>query len=90
MTEKKDERDFRTRLTHHTRNPSHAQPNMALPSHLQATLLPSEINFFAESEPITILPRYSMKKIELIGVCIFQTFITGERLAFITLGICTN
>ncbi|KAK6454041.1 DNA replication complex GINS protein PSF2 [Scheffersomyces xylosifermentans] len=40
---------------------------MVLPSHLQHNLMPSEINFVAENELITILPRYSMNKIELIG-----------------------
>ncbi|ODV80936.1 DNA replication complex GINS protein PSF2 [Suhomyces tanzawaensis NRRL Y-17324] len=40
---------------------------MSLPSHLQNNLTPSEINFMAENELITILPRYSMNKIELIG-----------------------
>lgn len=42
---------------------------MALPSHLQNNLMPSEVSFLAENEYITILPRYSMKKLELIGVC---------------------
>lgn len=41
---------------------------MALPLHLQGNLMPLEINFLAENDVITILPRYSMKSIELIGV----------------------
>ncbi|RLV94267.1 DNA replication complex GINS protein PSF2 [Spathaspora sp. JA1] len=40
---------------------------MVLPTNLQGNLMPSEINFLAENETVTILPRYSMKKIELIG-----------------------
>lgn len=40
---------------------------MSLPSSLQATLTPNELSFLAENTLITILPRYSMKKIELIG-----------------------
>lgn len=40
---------------------------MALPASLQGTLMPLELNFLTENEDITILPRYSMKKIELIG-----------------------
>lgn len=43
---------------------------MVLPSHLQGNLTPTEINFLAENELITILPRYSIKKINLIGVCL--------------------
>lgn len=31
--------------------------------------MPSEIQFLSENEQITILPRYSMKKLDLIGVC---------------------
>lgn len=42
---------------------------MVLPSHLQGTLTPAEVKFLAENEPITILPRYLMKKVELVGVC---------------------
>ncbi|KAI5955832.1 PSF2 [Candida jiufengensis] len=40
---------------------------MVLPSNLQGNLTPTEISFLAENELITILPRYSMKKIDLIG-----------------------
>ncbi|RCK60465.1 DNA replication complex GINS protein PSF2 [Candida viswanathii] len=40
---------------------------MVLPSGLQGNFPPSEITFFAENELITILPRYSIKKIDLIG-----------------------
>ncbi|EGW35077.1 uncharacterized protein SPAPADRAFT_64268 [Spathaspora passalidarum NRRL Y-27907] len=40
---------------------------MVLPTTLQGNLMPAEINFLAENETVTILPRYSMKKIELIG-----------------------
>lgn len=40
---------------------------MLLPSQLKQNLLPSEINFLAENEYIQILPRYSMKSIQLIG-----------------------
>ncbi|KAK7687529.1 DNA replication protein psf2 [Cerrena zonata] len=43
---------------------------MVLPAHLKNNLMPSEIKFIAENELITILPRYSMKKIELIGTTI--------------------
>ncbi len=43
---------------------------MVLPKNLQGNLMPSEITFLAENELITILPRYSIKKIDLIGVCI--------------------
>lgn len=41
---------------------------MVLPAHLRKTITPAEVNFQAESELVTILPRYLMKKIELIGV----------------------
>ncbi|EMG47759.1 PSF2 DNA replication complex GINS protein PSF2 [Candida maltosa Xu316] len=40
---------------------------MVLPAHLQGNLTPAEITFIAENELITILPRYSIKKIDLIG-----------------------
>ncbi|CCE78711.1 Piso0_000740 [Millerozyma farinosa CBS 7064] len=40
---------------------------MALPESLTYNLSPPEISFLSENEYITILPRYSMKKIELIG-----------------------
>lgn len=43
---------------------------MALPESLTYNLSPPEISFLSENEYITILPRYSMKKIELIGVCL--------------------
>lgn len=43
---------------------------MALPISMQENLMPSEVSFMAQNEKITILPRYNMKKIELIGVCI--------------------
>lgn len=45
---------------------------MLIPSHLQQNLMPSEVNFLAENEMIQILPRYSMKSIQLIGVCYFR------------------
>ena len=41
--------------------------DMVLPSSLQGNFPPSEITFFAENELITVLPRYSIKKIDLIG-----------------------
>lgn len=41
---------------------------MVLPTYLRKTITPAEVNFQAESELVTILPRYLMKKIELIGV----------------------
>lgn len=56
---------------------------MVLPSHLKNNLMPSEIKFLAENETITILPRYSMKKIELVGVCTFEdtnTIVKGLQL----------
>lgn len=37
--------------------------------------MPSEIQFLSENEHIAILPRYSMKKIDLIGVCIEEATI---------------
>ncbi|CUM65794.1 uncharacterized protein PRCAT00003442001 [Priceomyces carsonii] len=40
---------------------------MALPGYLRNNLMPSEVSFLAENEHITVLPRYSMNKIELIG-----------------------
>ncbi|CAK9438420.1 uncharacterized protein LODBEIA_P26440 [Lodderomyces beijingensis] len=40
---------------------------MVLPSQLQSNLTPTEIKFFAENELITILPRYSVHKVDLIG-----------------------
>ncbi|KAG5421939.1 PSF2 [Candida metapsilosis] len=43
---------------------------MVLPSHLQGNLTPTEINFLAENDLITILPRYSIKKINLIGATV--------------------
>ncbi|AOW26175.1 DNA replication complex GINS protein PSF2 [Candida albicans P57072] len=43
---------------------------MVLPKNLQGNLMPSEITFLAENELITILPRYSIKKIDLIGTSI--------------------
>ena len=42
---------------------------MVLPVSLRQRLMPSEIQFLSENEQITILPRYSMKKLDLIGVC---------------------
>lgn len=51
---------------------------MVLPSHLQNNLTPTEIKFLAENELITILPRYSMKKVDLIGVCIGKSLDTCE------------
>ncbi|KAL7664754.1 DNA replication complex GINS protein PSF2 [[Candida] zeylanoides] len=41
---------------------------MAMPATLQQGLMPSESTFLAENEPITVLPRYSMPKLELVGV----------------------
>ncbi|OWB81794.1 hypothetical protein B5S33_g413 [[Candida] boidinii] len=40
---------------------------MSLPKKLQLTFSPSEINYLAENEPITILSRYSMSGTQLIG-----------------------
>ncbi|KAK6198805.1 uncharacterized protein RJT21DRAFT_51269 [Scheffersomyces amazonensis] len=40
---------------------------MVLPKQLQGNLMPSEVNFLGENELVTILPRYSMKKMQLIG-----------------------
>ncbi|ODQ78023.1 hypothetical protein BABINDRAFT_40513 [Babjeviella inositovora NRRL Y-12698] len=40
---------------------------MALPLQFKTSFLPLEINFLAENELITILPRVSMKSVELIG-----------------------
>lgn len=40
---------------------------MALPKLLQATFLPSELSFMAESEIITIIPRQQLEKLDLIG-----------------------
>ncbi|RLV84845.1 DNA replication complex GINS protein PSF2 [Meyerozyma sp. JA9] len=48
---------------------------MVLPAHLRKTITPAEVNFQAESELVTILPRYSMKKIELIGVTTVLLFV---------------
>lgn len=45
---------------------------MALPGHLKQNLVPSEINFLTTNDPIQILPRYSMKSIQLTGVCIIK------------------
>ncbi|KAH3676300.1 hypothetical protein WICMUC_002096 [Wickerhamomyces mucosus] len=39
---------------------------MSLPNDLKITLSPQEVEFLTESEMITILPRYSMNKLELI------------------------
>ncbi|KAK6463300.1 hypothetical protein DFJ63DRAFT_114464 [Scheffersomyces coipomensis] len=40
---------------------------MVLPAQLQNNLTPSEVNFLAENELVTILPRYTMQKMQLIG-----------------------
>ncbi|EGV63255.1 DNA replication protein psf2 [Yamadazyma tenuis] len=40
---------------------------MSLPSNIKQNLMPSEISFMTENEYIQILPRYSMKSIQLIG-----------------------
>ena len=45
---------------------------MVLPTHLRQRLTPAEIQFLCENENVTILPRYSMPKVELIGVCIAE------------------
>lgn len=45
---------------------------MALPPNLQQNLMPTELNFLAENDSITILPRYSMKKLDLVGVCMMD------------------
>lgn len=41
---------------------------MTLTKSLKNNLSPYEISFFAENELITILPKYSMNEINLIGV----------------------
>lgn len=41
---------------------------MVLPKSMHQRLLPSEVQFLSENELITILPRYSMKRLDLIGV----------------------
>ncbi|CAI5757922.1 unnamed protein product [Candida verbasci] len=43
---------------------------MVLPSNLIGNLTPNELSFLTENEMITILPRYSMNKIDLIGTSI--------------------
>lgn len=40
---------------------------MALPSNLMGGLMPKELTFLAENDPVTIIPRALMKKITLIG-----------------------
>ncbi|CDK27612.1 unnamed protein product [Kuraishia capsulata CBS 1993] len=40
---------------------------MSIPAKLTQTLTPGEVNFLAENEMITILPRYSLDKLQLIG-----------------------
>lgn len=40
---------------------------MVLPKSMHQRLLPSEVQFLSENELITILPRYSMKRLDLIG-----------------------
>ncbi|ODV84368.1 hypothetical protein CANARDRAFT_190901, partial [[Candida] arabinofermentans NRRL YB-2248] len=40
---------------------------MSLPAKLQQNFTPQEINFLAEQEPITILPRYTMNGTQLIS-----------------------
>lgn len=66
---KQTEEKFREKDAFKQTNPSSISI-MAMPTHLQGGLMPSESNFLAENELITILPRYSMPKLELIGVCI--------------------
>lgn len=45
---------------------------MALPSHLRSSFTPGEINFLAESQTISVLPRFSFDAIQLIGTKVPQ------------------
>lgn len=42
---------------------------MSLPTALKDAFTPQEIQFLTENELITILPRYTMKGMDLITVC---------------------
>ena len=49
---------------------------MALPNQLRHTMLPTELEFVALEEVVTIVPSVKMDKIRFISVSIYKIYLT--------------